>query len=111
MAGLVEAACQHWEARRRAADQPGIDLKTPHAFSIALPRETGTPATEVAQEVGRLLGWQVYDRQLWRRSPKTWACGATCWRAWTSGGRAGLRRHWRACCRPLSRVRAALPIT
>ena len=56
---LVEQAFQHWEARRRAAAQPGIDPKTPHAFSIALSREAGTQASAVAQEVGRLLGWQV----------------------------------------------------
>jgi cytidylate kinase len=40
------------------------DPKIPHAFSIALSRETGTQATAVAQEVGRLLAWQVYDRKL-----------------------------------------------
>ena len=62
---LVEKACQHWEARRRAAAaQPHIEPTIPHAFSIALSREAGTPATAVAQEVGRLLGWQVYDREL-----------------------------------------------
>src|SRR6516162_6408970 len=62
---LVEKAFKHWEARRRAAAaQPHIEPTIPHAFSIALSREAGTPATAVAQEVGRLLGWQVYDRQL-----------------------------------------------
>src|SRR6516162_4580377 len=62
---LVEKAFKHWEARRRAAAaQPHIEPTIPHAFSIALSREAGTPASAVAQEVGRLLGWQVYDRQL-----------------------------------------------
>jgi cytidylate kinase len=62
---LVEKACQHWEARRRAAAaEPHSEPTIPHAFSIALSREAGTQATAVAQEVGRLLGWQVYDRQL-----------------------------------------------
>jgi len=62
---LVEKAFKHWEARRRAAAaEANIAPTIPHAFSIALSREAGTPATAVAQEVGRLLGWQVYDRQL-----------------------------------------------
>src|SRR6516225_1362618 len=61
---LVEKACQHWQARRRAAAKPHIEPTIPHAFSIALSREAGTQASAVAQEVGRLLGWQVYDRQL-----------------------------------------------
>ena len=64
-ADMVEKACQHWEVRRRAvAAEPHIEPTIPHAFSIALSREAGTPASAVAQEVGRLLGWQVYDRQL-----------------------------------------------
>jgi hypothetical protein len=62
---LVEKAFQHWEARRRTdAAEPHIEPTIPHAFSIALSREAGTQGTAVAQEVGRLLGWQVYDRQL-----------------------------------------------
>jgi cytidylate kinase len=63
---LVEKAVRHWDARRRAAakPQPHVEPTIPHAFSIALSRDVGTQATEVAQEVGRLLGWQVYDRQL-----------------------------------------------
>src|SRR6516225_6675923 len=64
-ADMVEKACQHWEVRRRAvAAEPHIEPTIPHDFSIALSREAGTPASAVAQEVGRLLGWQVYDRQL-----------------------------------------------
>ena len=64
-ADMVEKACQHWEVRRRAvAAEPHIEPTIPHAFSIALSRETGTQATAVAQEVGRLLAWQVYDRKL-----------------------------------------------
>jgi hypothetical protein len=62
---LVDKACQHWQARRRPASaEPHVEPTIPHAFSIALSREAGTQATAVAQEVGRLLGWQVYDRQL-----------------------------------------------
>jgi cytidylate kinase len=62
---LVEKAFQHWEARRRAAAaEAHIEPTIPHAYSIALSREAGTQASEVAQEVGRLLGWHVYDREL-----------------------------------------------
>jgi cytidylate kinase len=62
---LLDKAFQHWQARRRAAAaETYIEPITPHAFSIALSREAGTQATAVAQEVGRLLGWQVYDREL-----------------------------------------------
>lgn len=33
-------------------------------FTIALSREAGTPALEVAHEVGERLGWPVYDREV-----------------------------------------------
>ncbi len=33
-------------------------------FTIALSREVGTPALEVAQQVAGRLGWQVFDREL-----------------------------------------------
>jgi cytidylate kinase len=62
---LAERAWQHWETKRRAAAAaPHIESTVSHAFSIALSREIGTQASQVAQELGRLLGWQVYDRQL-----------------------------------------------
>lgn len=65
---LAERACQHWEAKRlAAAATPHFESPLPHAFSIALSREIGTQASQVAQELGRLLGWQVYDRQLLER--------------------------------------------
>jgi cytidylate kinase len=45
------------------------DWKTPRtqqtpALTIAIARQAGTPGTSVAQEVGRRLGWTVYDREL-----------------------------------------------
>jgi cytidylate kinase len=65
---LADRACQHWEAKRlAAAAAPHVEAPLPHAFSIALSREVGTRASQVAQEVGRLLGWPVYDRQLLER--------------------------------------------
>jgi hypothetical protein len=42
------------EAARSAAER----------FTIALSREAGTPADEVARAVGERLGWSVYDREL-----------------------------------------------
>jgi cytidylate kinase len=33
-------------------------------FTIALSREAGTPAREVAREVGKRLDWPVYDREV-----------------------------------------------
>lgn len=36
-------------------------------FTIALAREVGTPALEVAREVGERLGWPVYDREVSER--------------------------------------------
>jgi cytidylate kinase len=56
---------RHWETRRQAtAAQQNVSPQVSHAFSIALSREAGTLGTSVAQEVGRLLGWQVYDHEL-----------------------------------------------
>jgi cytidylate kinase len=43
------------------------DIAAPHtgpAFSIALSREAGIDADAVAREVGRRLGWQVWDHEL-----------------------------------------------
>src|SRR5262245_19983122 len=64
---LAERAWQHWEAKRLAAAAPHRESSAPHPFSIALSREIGTQVSAVAQELGRLLGWQVYDRQLLER--------------------------------------------
>jgi Cytidylate kinase-like family len=62
---LVEKACRRWEMRRQsAAAQQNPALRAPRAFTIALSREAGTQGPEVAQEVGRLLGWYVYDHEL-----------------------------------------------
>lgn len=61
---LVEKACRHWEARRQvAAHQNQAPLKS-RAFTIAMAREVGTLGTLVAHEVGKLLGWRVYDHEL-----------------------------------------------
>jgi len=63
---LVERACRDWESRRRAAgqDHPPAPAQT---LAVALSREAGVLGTSVATEVGRLLGWQVYDHELLRQ--------------------------------------------
>ena len=62
---LVEKAFRHWEVQRRAAAAK-LDLspRIAQAFTIALSREAGTQGTAVAQEVGKRLGWHVYDHEL-----------------------------------------------
>jgi hypothetical protein len=62
---LVERAFRDWEARRHAkATQPELKPRASQAFTVALSREAGTLGSLVALEVGRLLGWPVYDQEL-----------------------------------------------
>ena len=61
---LVEKACQHWDARRQAAAAQRDLPQVFPPFTVALSREVGTQGTTVAQEVGKLLGWPVYDHGL-----------------------------------------------
>jgi cytidylate kinase len=61
---LVEEAFQHWEERRRISESAP---RPSPAFTIALSREVGTQAGLVAAEVGKLLGWHVYDHDLLER--------------------------------------------
>ena len=49
---------QHW-----LAAQQGTRRKIEN-WTIAISRLAGTPGTEVGEELGRRLGWPVYDRQL-----------------------------------------------
>jgi cytidylate kinase len=61
--------------RARVARMAGPDLarqvsatapETP-ALTIAIAREAGTPANEIAREVGARLGWPVYNHELLER--------------------------------------------
>jgi len=64
LAHALEQEHRHREGRRgEARATSAID---PHV-TIALEREAGTPAAEVAQEVGTRLGWPVYDHELLER--------------------------------------------
>jgi hypothetical protein len=62
---LVESARQHWTALRQpGAVQRDHSSQASRAFTVAFSREVGTQCTAVAKEVGRVLGWQVYDHEL-----------------------------------------------
>jgi cytidylate kinase len=52
------------EVERKRLDRAQTSLDP---FTITLARQAGTPAAEVAEEVGRRLGWEVYDGELTRR--------------------------------------------
>ena len=58
----LQLAERHWEAKARR--QPGATEK---AFTIALAREAGASATQVAGEVAKRLNWPVYDQLLLER--------------------------------------------
>ena len=61
---LIEQSCQRWEAQRQAAARQDLSSHVPRAFTIAVSREVGTRGSSVAEEVGKLLNWHVYDRDL-----------------------------------------------
>jgi cytidylate kinase len=56
----VIRATEHWSARKQAR----AGGKSECACTIALSRETGSRGTSVARELGRRLGWPVYDQEL-----------------------------------------------
>jgi cytidylate kinase len=60
-AEALDRAQRHWQTRRRQSAAPGEPAA---ALTVALEREAGTPGTSVAQEVGRRLGWPVYDHEI-----------------------------------------------
>ncbi len=65
MSELVDKACRHWQSRRQAAAaRKDLLPRASHGWTIALSREAGTQGAPVAREVGKLLGWQVYDHEL-----------------------------------------------
>jgi cytidylate kinase len=60
---LVDRAARHWERRAEAA-RSHPSPRPPRPFTVAIAREAGSGASEIAQEVGLRLGWTVYDREL-----------------------------------------------
>jgi cytidylate kinase len=61
---MIEQSCLRWEAQRTAAARRGLSSRVPRAFTIAVSREAGTSGSAVAENVGKLLNWHVYDREL-----------------------------------------------
>lgn len=62
LAETLEHLGRSWGSRRKAAAQAGCT--TANAFTVALACEAGTQGDSIAQEVGRRLGWHVYDHEL-----------------------------------------------
>jgi cytidylate kinase len=56
---LLVGCCTESEPKYVTPEQAALDR-----FTIAMSRETGTPALEVARQVGERLGWPVYDREV-----------------------------------------------
>lgn len=56
-------AFSHWE-RSGARSRGHLPGEQPRAQSIAISRQTGARGNTVAREVGRQLGWLVYDHEL-----------------------------------------------
>jgi cytidylate kinase len=59
----IERARRHWQTRQQAA----AGAATMPAITIALAREAGAPGTSVAREIGKRLGWPVYDHEILER--------------------------------------------
>ena len=60
LAEQLHHVCRHWETRRQAA-------ASHRAYTITISRQAGGQGTGVAHEVGRRLGWPVYDHELLER--------------------------------------------
>src|SRR5262245_53309456 len=58
-ADVLARAQRQWEESGRPAVK--------RLWTIAITREAGAPGAAVAEEVGRRLGWTVYDRELIER--------------------------------------------
>lgn len=65
LAAAIERTRRRWEALQKGeAKAPQPVAPAPRAFTIALSREAGTDAPQIAQLIGERLGWPVYDREL-----------------------------------------------
>jgi cytidylate kinase len=62
LTAALARAQRHWKARQDADSQSDRPK-----FTIAISRQTGTHGGTIAHEVGRRLGWPVYDRELLQR--------------------------------------------
>lgn len=66
-AEALEHLWQHWENRRKHRMEGPDRPLHPRGLTIALCREAGTDGTAIAREVGKRLGWPVYDHELLER--------------------------------------------
>jgi len=64
VASTLEHLCNHWEKRQASSLADSSDAPPAAAVTIAVARQAGTPGTSLAREVGRRLGWPVYDHEL-----------------------------------------------
>lgn len=65
MANVVRQARQHWR-RELVEESQHMQLPPapPAAVTVAISREIGTNAEDVARRLGERLGWTVYDHEL-----------------------------------------------
>lgn len=62
---LAERQMRNWELSRQQKPPPVADVKTPDVETfVAISRQFGAAGHEVAERVGALLGWPVFDRQI-----------------------------------------------
>jgi cytidylate kinase len=62
---MADQSCRRWQMQRAAAAaRRDLPTRVSHAFSVAISREAGTMGSAVAVEVGKVLNWHVYDREL-----------------------------------------------
>ena len=62
-ASSLARAQEHWATRHKEA-AAGQGTQKVRPWTIAITREAGTDGAAIAQEIGKKLGWQVYDREL-----------------------------------------------
>jgi cytidylate kinase len=69
---LVDRACRDWERHKHQEARVGGPAAPPRPFTVALGREAGAGASVIALELGRRLGWAVYDRNLVEKIAQEW---------------------------------------
>ena len=70
MGEALERARQHWRNLPTVGEQSALTLTKPK-ITIAISREAGARGTTLANKVGQLLGWPVYNRELLKHISET----------------------------------------
>lgn len=60
----LELARRHWRYMPRPEHEPSPPRTSRREVSVAVSREAGSGGSEVAHEIGKRLGWPVYDREI-----------------------------------------------